>query len=100
MDLFRMSHDDVRMIYEDRLQQLQAVILNEVYCREEFRLLSIRQNTNVLQDLWKGIRRVFSRHVGNTYMVGIQGRAAYCRRAVPDRYFDRVFVLGVFSCIA
>ena len=74
MDLLRMSHDNLRMICKNRFQQLQTEILNEIHRREKFRILSISQETNVVQEL-EGIRRKFLEHVATTYKACIQGRA-------------------------
>ena len=72
-----MSHDDVRMIGKNRLQQLQAVILSKIYRREELRLLSISQEADVVQELEEGIRENVSGHAMNTHSVCIQGSAVY-----------------------
>lgn len=77
MDLLRMSHDSIRMICKYRLQQLQAIILNKVYRREKFRLLSISQETYVVDELEEGIRRESSKHIIKTYTICIQCRAIY-----------------------
>lgn len=57
MDLLRMSHNNFRMICKNRFQQLQTKVLNEINQREKFRILSISQEANVVQDLEEGIRR-------------------------------------------
>ena len=75
MDLLRMSHDNFRMICKNRFQQLQTEVLNEIHRREKFRILSLSQETNVVQELEEGIRRKFLEHVVITYTACIQGRA-------------------------
>ena len=72
-----MSHDDVRMIGKNRLQQFQAVILSKIYRREELRLLSISQEADVIQELEEVIRRNVSGRAMNTHSVCIQGSAVY-----------------------
>ena len=57
MSLLRMSHDCVRMICKYGLKQLQAVILSENYCGKKFWLLSIGQETDIVQDLSEEMRR-------------------------------------------
>ena len=99
MDLLRMSHDCVRMICKYGLKQLQAVILSESYRRKKFWLLSISQETNIVQDLREEIRRFVLGHVSNTYTIRIQCRAVYCRRAISNRNFSGGFMLMLSICV-
>ena len=78
MNLLRVSHDCVRMICKYGLKQLQAVILSENYGGKKFWLLSISQETDIVQDLREDIRGVVLGHVSSTYTIRIQCSAIYC----------------------